>query len=77
MKRLQEIQNRLEEFHDIPTTLEVEDLKWLVERVERLENENNELKSLCLWVIRRLQLSYKKFAYNEYEKITGDKPERL
>lgn len=42
-----------------------------------LEEENNELKSLCLWSIRRLHPSNKKYAYVDYEKITGEKPERL
>jgi len=42
-----------------------------------LEEENKELKSLSLWAIRRVHKSYKDFAYDEYEKITGEKPERL
>lgn len=42
-----------------------------------LEEENKELKSLCLWSIRRVYKGYKNFAYDEYEKITGEKPERL
>jgi hypothetical protein len=43
-----------------------------------LEEENKELKSLCLWAIRRLShQQYKDFAYNEYEKITGEQPEKL
>lgn len=42
-----------------------------------LEEENKELKSLSLWAIRRTHKTYKDFAYNEYEKITGEKPERL
>ncbi|MDA1477288.1 hypothetical protein PJ311_19030 [Bacillus sp. CLL-7-23] len=41
------------------------------------EEEIKELKSLCLWSIRRLHQTYKDFAYDEYEKITGDSPERL
>ncbi|MDA7028475.1 hypothetical protein PJ311_18210 [Bacillus sp. CLL-7-23] len=41
------------------------------------EEEIKELKSLCLWSIRRLHKTYKDFAYDEYEKITGDSPERL
>jgi hypothetical protein len=39
--------------------------------------ENRELKSLCLWSIRRVHKTYKEFAYDEYEKITGEKAERL
>ncbi|MDA7025039.1 hypothetical protein PJ311_00255 [Bacillus sp. CLL-7-23] len=39
------------------------------------EEKIKELKSLCLWSIRRLHQTYKDF--DEYEKITGDSPERL
>lgn len=42
-----------------------------------IEKENKELKSLCLWSIRRVHKTYKEFAYDDYEKITGEKPERL
>lgn len=39
--------------------------------------ENKELKSLCLWSARRLHKTHKDYAYSDYEKITGEKPERL
>lgn len=42
-----------------------------------LLKENKELKSLCLWSIRRVHKTHKEFAYDEYETITGEKPERL
>ncbi|NPC94804.1 hypothetical protein HOO54_22170 [Bacillus sp. WMMC1349] len=41
------------------------------------EQKIKELESLCLWSIRRLHQTYKDFAYDEYEKITGDNPERF
>lgn len=52
---------------------------WFAEvENEELKKEIQELKSLCLWVARRLKhQQYKDFAYEEYEKITGEKPERL
>jgi hypothetical protein len=42
-----------------------------------LEEENRELRSLCLWSIRRMHQTHKNYAYDDYEKVTGDKPERL
>lgn len=40
--------------------------------------ENKDLRSLLLWSARRLShKQHKDFAYTEYEKITGEKPERL
>lgn len=42
-----------------------------------LEEEVKELRSLSLWAIRRTHKTHKNFAYDEYEKITGEKPERL
>lgn len=44
----------------------------------QLEEENKELRSLCLWSIRRLPTkSYKEFAYNDYDNITGEQAERV
>ncbi|WP_405101743.1 hypothetical protein [Oceanobacillus sp. FSL H7-0719] len=40
------------------------------------DEEIKELKDLCLWSIRRLPKVYKLSAYNDYEKITNEKPER-
>lgn len=45
--------------------------------IEALQAQVDELKSLSLWAIRRTHKSYKEFAYNEFEKITGETPERL
>lgn len=39
-------------------------------------DENKELRSLSLWAIRRLPKTYKEFAYNEYDEITGETAER-
>lgn len=45
---------------------------------EKLKEINRGLKSLCLWSARRLSHEqYKDFAYDDYEKITGEKTERL
>lgn len=44
-------------------------------RCERCE-EIRELRSLSLWMARRLPATHKKFAYDEYEEITGEKTER-
>lgn len=44
---------------------------------EKLKEMNKELKSLSLWSIRRLHTVNKVFAYDEYEKITGEEPERV
>lgn len=41
------------------------------------DKQNEELKSLCLWSLRRLHKTHKDFGYDQYEKITGEKPERL
>lgn len=42
-----------------------------------LEAMNKELISLNLWSARRLHKSHKEFAYDELEKITGEKHERV
>jgi hypothetical protein len=55
----------------------IEYIAELEELVNRLETENDELKSLCLWSARRLAKGYKTFAYDEYDEITGEKSERL
>jgi hypothetical protein len=66
-----------------------DDVEWLIDELEKvktdsaywikgLEEERKELKSLCLWSARRLKHpQYKDFAYDEYEKITSENPERL
>ncbi len=39
-----------------------------------LQEQNKELKSLCLWSARRLKhQQYKDFAYDQFEKLTGEK----
>ena len=89
MKRLKEIINRkpsrwknltVKEFERDIALLQ-ESCNHLVirnEYVDKLQEENEELKSLSLWSIRRLKhQQYKDYAYDEYEKITGDKPERV
>ncbi|KAB2334280.1 helix-turn-helix domain-containing protein [Bacillus mesophilum] len=56
------------------------DQKWLLEKMsklEMLEKENKELKSMVLWSARRLHKTYKGYIYDDYEKVTGEKPERL
>lgn len=57
----------------IPFTVQIN----LTDRIEALEKENKELRSLSLWSIKRLHRTYKDFAYEDYEKITGEKTERL
>ena len=47
------------------------------EMKEEKDKEIEELKSLCLWLARRVPKSHKKFAYDDYDKITGEKSERL
>ena len=89
MKRLKEIINRkpsrwknltVKEFERDIALLQ-ESCNHLVirnEYVDKLQEENEELKSLSLWSLRRLKhQQYKGYAYDEYEKITGDKPERV
>ena len=44
--------------------------------IQKLMAENTELRSMCLWSIRRLHPMYKELAYVDYEKITGEKPKR-
>lgn len=44
--------------------------------IAQLQEENAELKSLSLWALRRLNKAHKKFAYDEYDKITGEQSER-
>lgn len=43
---------------------------------KKLMAENTELRSMCLWSIRRLHPMYKELAYVDYEKITREKPKR-
>ena len=89
MKRLKEVINRkpsrwknltVKEFERDIALLQ-ENCKHLVirdEYVDKLKEENEELKSLSLWSIRRLKhQQYKDYAYNEYEKITGVGVERV
>jgi hypothetical protein len=47
------------------------------ETKERYADEVGELISLNLWSARRLHKTHKKFVYDELEKITGQKHERL
>lgn len=42
-----------------------------------MEEEIRELRTLALWSARRLHKVHKNFAYDQYEKITGEKAERL
>ncbi|WP_394139602.1 hypothetical protein [Cytobacillus oceanisediminis] len=53
------------------------DLKMHKEMIEQLRKENKGLRSLSLWSIRRLHKTHKDFAYGDYERITGEKAERL
>ncbi|WP_078382355.1 hypothetical protein [Sutcliffiella halmapala] len=43
----------------------------------KVVGERNELISLNLWSARRLGFTHKEFAFNELEKITGEKHERF
>ncbi|MEE3950750.1 hypothetical protein [Peribacillus frigoritolerans] len=47
------------------------------ELLSQTEKVTNELISLNLWSARRLHKIHKEFAYNELDKITGQKHERL
>jgi hypothetical protein len=52
--------------------------EWLQKELGNLEKEVNELISLNLWSARRLShQQYKDFAYNQLEKLTEQKHERL
>lgn len=54
-----------------------EKIEKIADYLRKSEQEIKELRSLSLWSIRRVHKIHKDFAYNEYEKITGEKPERL
>lgn len=41
------------------------------------DKQKEELKSLCLWALRRLHKTYKDFAYDEYERIIDEEVERI
>lgn len=49
----------------------------LMESKKQKDREIEELTGLNLWSARRLHSIYKKFAYDELEKITGKKHERI
>lgn len=51
--------------------------KNLNKRINELEQQVKELKSLSLWSIRRLPSMYKDFAYDDFEKITAEKADRV
>ncbi|AZV43635.1 hypothetical protein BAOM_3026 [Peribacillus asahii] len=88
MERLNEIMNRKPSKWGNLTIKEFErDIKLLQETcrhlvindkyVNLLEEQRKELISLSLWSARRLHKIHKNFAYNELDKITEQKHERL
>lgn len=66
----------LQNYHTAYKNEAQSNIQGLMSNVERYEEMNKELKSLCLWALRRVHPLHQKFAYDEYEKITGEKPER-
>lgn len=67
IEMIKSLHNNDEEVHQF-------DIDWLIEQAEKVE----ELISLNLWSARRLKTQqYKDFAYDELEKITVEKHERL
>lgn len=53
------------------------DLKMYLEMIEQLRSENKDLISLCAWSARRLEKSRKHYVYDELDRITNTKIERL